>query len=109
MARIAYLTSIDLGAGEIACLADAVGELGVRRPLLVADEGVVAAGLVARALEHLPADTPVFSGTPPNPTEAAVTAALEQYQAERCDGVVAIGGGSPIDLGKGVALLATHP
>jgi alcohol dehydrogenase class IV len=56
----------------------------------------------------LPAGTPVFLDTPPNPTEAAVRAALAVYLAEGCDGVVALGGGSPIDLGKGVALLATH-
>src|SRR5690606_32376837 len=52
--------------------------------------------------------TPVFPDTPPNPPESAVMAALELYRAEGCDGVVALGGGSPIDLGKGVALLATH-
>ena len=56
----------------------------------------------------LPAGTPQFLDVPPNPTEAAVGAALAIYRAERCDGVVAIGGGSPIDLAKGVALLATH-
>ena len=46
---------------------------------------------------------------PPNPTEAAVLAGVKAYRAGRCDGIVAIGGGSPIDLAKGVALLATHP
>jgi alcohol dehydrogenase class IV len=108
MARIAYLTGIEFGPGAIASLADATGELGMRRPLLVADKGVLAAGLVAKALAYLPAGTPLFSDTPPNPTEGAVDAALALYRAEGCDGVVALGGGSPIDLGKGVALLATH-
>ncbi len=108
MARIAYLTGIEFGAGSISSLADATGELGIKRPLLVADKGVQAAGLAAKALAHLPAGTPVFLDTPPNPTESAVKAALAQYKAEGCDGVVAIGGGSPIDLAKGVALLATH-
>lgn len=109
MARINYLTSIEFGAGALATLAEAVEEFGLRRPLLVADRGVLAAGLVAEALAHLPAETPVFLDTPPNPTEGAVLAALEQYRDEGCDGIVAIGGGSPIDLAKGVALLATHP
>lgn len=108
MARIAYLTGIEFGSGSLASLADATGELGIRRPLLVADKGVLAAGLTARALKYLPAGTPLFLDTPPNPTEAAVKAALEIYRTEGCDGVVAIGGGSPIDLAKGVALLATH-
>ncbi len=108
MARIAYLTSIDFGPGALASLADALAELAVKRPLLVADKGVLAAGLVAKATAHLPAGTPLFFDTPPNPTEAAVRAALAQYRAEGCDGIVALGGGSPIDLAKGVALLATH-
>lgn len=108
MARIAYLTSIDFGPGVLASLADALAELAVKRPLLVADKGVLAAGLVAKAAAYLPAGTPLFTETPPNPTESAVNAALAQYRAENCDGIVALGGGSPIDLAKGVALLATH-
>jgi len=108
MARIAYLTSIDFGPGVLASLADALMELAIRRPLLVADKGVLAAGLVAKASAYLPAGTPLFLDTPPNPTESAVNAALAMYRAEGCDGIVALGGGSPIDLAKGVALLATH-
>jgi alcohol dehydrogenase class IV len=108
MARIAYLTTIDFGPGVLTTLSDAVAELAIRRPLLVADKGVLAAGLVDRVTAYLPAGTPVFSETPPNPTERAVKLALAQYRAEGCDGVVALGGGSPIDLAKGVALLATH-
>lgn len=108
MARITYLTAIEFGAGSIATLASAPAELGMRRPLLVADRGVMAAGLGDKALAHLPAGTPVFVDTPPNPTESAVRAALALYRAEGCDGIVALGGGSPIDLAKGVALLATH-
>ena len=108
MARIAYLTTIDFGPGVIATLKDAVSELGLRRPLLVTDKGIEAAGLVDKARSYLPAGTPVFVDTPPNPTEAAVQAALALYRQEDCDGVVALGGGSPIDLAKGVVLLATH-
>lgn len=108
MSRIAYLTGIEFGVGAIASLAEATEEFGMRRPLLVADKGVLAAGLVTKATAHLPAGTPLFLDTPPNPTESAVLAALAQYRAEGCDGIVALGGGSPIDLAKGVALLATH-
>jgi alcohol dehydrogenase class IV len=108
MSRIVYLTGIEFGPGALATLADATGEVGMKRPLLVADKGVLAAGLVAKALAYLPAGTPLFAATPPNPTESAVAEALAQYRAEGCDGIVALGGGSPIDLAKGVALLATH-
>ncbi|MDB5528184.1 MAG: iron-containing alcohol dehydrogenase [Devosia sp.] len=108
MARIAYLTSVDFGPGVIATLKDAIAELGLKRPLLVTDKGIQAAGLADKALAFMPAGTPVFLDTPPNPTESAVSAALALYRQEGCDGVVALGGGSPIDLAKGVALLATH-
>jgi 4-hydroxybutyrate dehydrogenase len=50
----------------------------------------------------------VFGGTPQNPDESAVEDAVALYTASDCDGVIALGGGSPIDLGKAVALLATH-
>ena len=109
MARINYLTSIEYGTGAIATLAEMLSEVSIKHPLVVADRGVQAAGLLATALAHLPAGLPVFLDTPPNPTEEAVDAALAMYRAHGCDGVVALGGGSPIDLAKGVALLATHP
>src|SRR3569833_953002 len=108
MARIAYLTAIDFGPGVLTTLSAGVRELAIRRPLLVADKGVLAAGLVDKARTNLPAGTPLFLDTPPNLTESAVKAALAQYRAEGCDGIVALGGGSPIDLAKGVALLATQ-
>ena len=59
-------------------------------------------------LASCPTGTPAFLDTPPNPTEAAVAAALEVWREGGCDGIVALGGGSPIDLAKGVALMATH-
>lgn len=108
MARIAYLTAIDFEAGAIATLGAGLTELGIKRPLLVVDKGVIAAGLAAKAIAQLPQGAPMFADVPPNPTESAVKAALVIYAAEHCDGVVALGGGSPIDLAKGVALLATH-
>ncbi|HQZ14149.1 MAG TPA: iron-containing alcohol dehydrogenase, partial [Devosia sp.] len=108
MARINYVTGIEFGAGVISTLTEAVAELGMTRPLLVTDKGIVAAGLAERVLGYLPAGTPVYDGTKTNPTESAVNEALAIYRASGCDGIVAVGGGSPIDLAKGVALLATH-
>ncbi|MFT3974210.1 MAG: iron-containing alcohol dehydrogenase [Amaricoccus sp.] len=107
MARITYLTAIDFGPGEIASLAPACAELGITRPLLVSDRGLAATGLLDRVQPLMPAGAR-FLDTPPNPTEAAVHAALALYRGDGCDGIVALGGGSPIDLAKGVALLATH-
>ena len=111
MALITYLTTIKFGFGELAGLADDLAGLKMSRPLIVADKGVVAAGIVAQVQASAPAlkNAPVFDGTPTNPTEAGVEAALAMYREHHCDGLVAVGGGSPIDLAKGVALLATHP
>ncbi len=108
VARIAYLTTIDFGAGELASLGTAVTELGVTRPLLVSDHGLAATGLVDRVAALLPRAAARFLDVPTNPTEGAVLAALAAYREGGCDGIVALGGGSPIDLAKGVALLATH-
>ena len=108
MARINYLTTIDFGAGELAMLPAALADLEIAQPLLISDAGLAASGLVARVEAMLPAGAPVFLETPPNPTESAVRAALDIYLTRGCDGIVALGGGSPIDLAKGVALLATH-
>lgn len=110
MALITYLTTVKFGFGEIAGIGDDLAGIGVRKPLIIADKGIVAAGLVEAVRRHAPAlaPAPVFDGTPTNPTEEAVEAALALYREHGCDGLVAIGGGSPIDLAKGVALLASH-
>jgi len=110
MALITYLTTIKFGFGEIAGIEADLAGLGVKKPLIIADKGVVAVGLVSGVQKQSPTleVAPVFDATPTNPTEEAVEAALALYRQHGCDGLVAIGGGSPIDLAKGVALLATH-
>ena len=110
MALITYLTTIRFAAGAIAGIDDDLGALGLKRPLIVTDPGVIAAGLLDRLRAAAPAlaDAPVFDGTPSNPTERAARTALAMYRDAGCDGLVALGGGSPIDLAKAAALLATH-
>ena len=111
MALITYLTRIQFDFGALKLLEGELQLLGIRRPLIVTDKGVIAAGLWARVKEHLPGNLPlsIYDGTPENPTEAAMRDALRMYKEEGCDGIVAIGGGSPMDLAKAVALMATHP
>ncbi len=108
MSSILYLTTVEFEPGALHTLPDALAVLGVKQPLIVSDRGLAATGLIDRVAGLCPADTPQFLEVPPNPTEAAVEAALAAYRQGGCDGVVAVGGGSPIDLAKGVALLATH-
>lgn len=107
MARITYLTRIEFAEGEIARLPGFLEELGIRRPLICTDTGLVGTGLVARVAALL-ADPAVFDGTPANPTEAAVLEALALYRASGCDGIVGLGGGSSLDLAKAVRVLTGH-
>jgi 4-hydroxybutyrate dehydrogenase len=109
MARILYLTQIDIDFGVINLLQQECARIGMHRPLVITDAGVRAAGVLAMALDAL-GDMPhvVFDQTPSNPTEAAVRAAVALCHAEQCDGLIAVGGGSSIDLAKGVAIAATH-
>jgi 4-hydroxybutyrate dehydrogenase len=109
MARILYLTQIDIDHGAVRQLPEECARIGINKPLVVSDTGVRAAGVLQRALDALGGlPHAVFDATPPNPTEAAVRAAAALCQAEGCDGLVAVGGGSSIDLAKGVAIAATH-
>ncbi|BFG72940.1 iron-containing alcohol dehydrogenase [Paraburkholderia terrae] len=110
MAYIYYLTHIHLGYDALAQLPAECERSGIRRPLVVTDKGVMAAGVAQQAIDALKLPgVPIFDDTPSNPTEAMVMAAAQRYRDEGCDGLVAIGGGSSIDLAKGVAIMATHP
>jgi 4-hydroxybutyrate dehydrogenase len=109
MAQILYITNILIDFGTLSQLKTECERIGIRRPLVVTDAGVKAAGLLEKTLAALPGFQPaVYDGTPSNPTEAAVRAAVAVYQQGQCDGLIALGGGSAIDCAKGVAIAATH-
>jgi 4-hydroxybutyrate dehydrogenase len=110
MPVISYLTTIRFDFGAIQGVQQYLTELGIKKPLIIADEGVAKAGIVGKitAVISEGAGLPVFTRTPTNPTEEAVEDALALYREQGCDGLIAVGGGSPIDLAKGVALLAAH-
>jgi alcohol dehydrogenase class IV len=110
MALINYVTQIQFGYDSLALLAQECARIGISRPFVVTDRGVRAAGLVDRVLVRLPGtrEDDVFDGTPANPNEAAVRAAAQRFRAGGYDGIVAVGGGSSIDLAKGAAVCGTH-
>jgi 4-hydroxybutyrate dehydrogenase len=108
MALIQYLTRIQFDFGALALLQAELDLLGVKRPLLVTDPGIRASNLFGGVAEKLPSGHAVYDRTPANPTESAVLDALKLYRAADCDGLVALGGGSAMDLAKGVRLLVTH-
>jgi choline dehydrogenase len=95
------------GPGAVARLGELCRELGIRRPLLVTDKGVLAAGLVEPALALL--DDPVlFDGVRPNPDIELVGEGSAAYSEQGCDGLVALGGGSSIDAAKAIGVEVVH-
>ena len=110
MATLTFLTHTIFDHGASQQLAKVLGRNGIRRPLLCTDRGLVDLGMVAELAGQLGNGytTTIYDGTPANPTQAAVEEAAEVYRQAECDGVVAFGGGSSMDLAKGVALAVTH-
>ena len=110
MALINYLTQINIDFGTLSLLKAECERDGIKKPLIVTDVGVRAAGVLDKALLALGTmPHAVFDQTPSNPTEAAVRAAVEVLKAYGCDGLIGVGGGSSLDLAKGVCIAATHP
>jgi alcohol dehydrogenase class IV len=103
------IPEVIFGVGTLAEVGGAVRRVGGHRPMLVSDPGVLAAGWVERALPHL-ADVGVQSrlwhDLTSNPKDFEVEAAFESYRENGCDALLAIGGGSCIDVAKAVAVLS---
>lgn len=109
MPLIQYLSRILFDFGAVSELANEIERLGLKRPLLITDRGVAEVGILERVLDAAKAHVPVvFDGTTENPNEASLNACMKLWKEHRCDGVIAVGGGSPIDLSKAVALLVSH-
>ena len=109
MIKTYFVTPVRFDFGAVNLLGKELRALGIERPLLVTDPGLVAAGLAARVLALMPPASAMFSELPANPTAENVDAAVAAYRVNGCDGLVALGGGSAMDLAKGAAVMATHP
>jgi alcohol dehydrogenase len=97
------------GVGSLAEVGDAVRRAGGSRALVVTDPGVLEAGWVDRALPHLQEaglSWQIWSGVTPNPKDHEVEVGFGTYADSGCDLLVAIGGGSPIDAAKAIAVLS---
>ena len=104
-----YPTAIKFGNGRISELAEHCNSAGISRPLLVTDKALASLPITAQALDILEKaglGRAVFSDVDPNPNEANMAAGIKVYLAGGHDGVICFGGGSALDLGKMIALMA---
>ena len=114
LTSFSFPTTTLFGTDAIAELPQRLQRLGMRRPLVVTDAGVLATEAFGRIRAALGPKAEgeqwhVFSGVHPNPIEQDVVEGAKAYQAAQCDSVIAIGGGSPLDAGKAVRLLVKRP
>ncbi len=107
-----FPTTVLMGRGSIQMIPNEISKIDAKKALVVTDDVLVKIGVVQKVLDVLDEvgiDYVVFSDVKPNPTVKNVTDGLQCLQENNCDFVISIGGGSPQDAAKGVAILATNP
>ena len=107
-----YPTAYRIGCGRRSELPSACSELGMRKPLIVSDPGITALPWFSALLESLSAagiEHAVFSDVRANPTGTDVERGIEAYRAGAHDSIILVGGGSAMDAGKCIALVADNP
>ncbi len=114
VATFAFPTPTLFGPGTLGELPARMASLRIKRPLVVTDAGVLdteAFRALARTLgeENRNRRWFLFSGVHPNPIEADVREPVALFQERHCDSVIALGGGSALDVGKAVRLLVKRP
>jgi len=107
-----FATKIIYGRDSSQQLAELISGFGLKNIQIITDKGLVKAGTAEKIIGLLKPSgvrTVLFDKVEYNPTVTTVDAAKEQFVNEKCDGVVAVGGGSPMDAGKSVGVLRTNP
>ena len=104
-----YPTTMWVGENRITDLGNACKQLNIKSPLLVTDGGLAKTNMVLNILEKLKSEgfkVSIFSNVVGNPTGTNVKEGVEIYNNYNCDGVIAFGGGSGLDVGKAVAFMS---
>ncbi|MEK4230343.1 iron-containing alcohol dehydrogenase [Solibacillus sp. FSL H8-0538] len=106
------MPSINLfGAGAIQEVGTRLQDFQVKKALIVTDEGLHQLGLsenIATIIREAGIEVAIFPKAEPNPTDKNVEEGAQVYEAEGCDGIVSLGGGSSHDAAKGIGLIASN-
>ena len=100
-----YPTTMWVGENRIKDISLACKTLTIKKPLLVTDSDLVNSEIVKKTIENLDMTTEVYSNVKGNPTGTNVEEGVNFYKKKNCDGVIAFGGGSALDVGKAVAFM----
>ena len=110
--QFSFPTAITFGAGARKKAGGHLAAVGIKRPLVVTDQGIATLPLAAEFLRDLQAaglSPALFSGVRGNPAAYQVRSGADAYRAHQADAVVGLGGGAALDVAKVVALMAVHP
>ena len=103
-----YPTPIKFGAGRISELGSNCKDLGIKKPLIVTDPSLAKLPVLQKVQDALKKESisaELFTDLKPNPVGKDVDSGVSYYKNKNCDGVIALGGGSAIDVGKAIALM----
>ena len=101
-----YPTTMWVGENRIKDISLACKTLNIKRPLLVTDSDLANSEIVKKTLEHLNISAEIYSNVKGNPTGTNVIDGVNFYKKKNCDGVIAFGGGSGLDVGKAIAFMS---
>ena len=101
-----YPTSIWFGLNRINEIQKACDELNISNPLIVTDPGILQTDIITKINSSLKVKANIFSEVQSNPTGANVEEGVKLFNDKNHDGVIAVGGGSGMDTGKGIAFMS---
>ena len=101
-----YPTAMWFGLNRIKDIQKACDDLNIKNPLIVTDPGILQTGIINKINNSLNQSADIFSNVQSNPTGQNVEEGVKQFNQNGHDGVIAVGGGSGMDTGKGIAFMS---
>ena len=103
-----YPTTMWVGEDSIKDISLACKKLSIEKPLLVTDNNLANSQIVKKTLDNLTVVAEIYSNVIGNPTGTNVEEGVNFYKKKNCDGVIAFGGGSALDVGKAIAFMSAQ-